>query len=194
MVVCQEMLEYVQEMIVDEERGDVLTNYQMKKKDTKLIPSDHNILRGKFTISFKRIPRYIRKEFCQFICSESKKNFREETSSSCELSSCFNNEEDFEFCAKLFFQTPKRKIHKCFKKVRMKTGKNIQKGHQTIQEKLKRRSEFKSFLRNSDCKLGKRIAADKLENREDENAEVLAARNEKRPRNLHSYDAEENVG
>ena len=128
MVVCQEMLEYVQEMIIDEERDDVLTNYQIKKKDKKLIPSDHNILRGKFTISCKRNPRTIRKEFYQFKCSESKKNFREETSSSCELSSCFNNEEDFEFCAKLFFQTLKKKIHKCFKKVRIKTGNNRQLG------------------------------------------------------------------
>ena len=36
MVVCQEILEYVQEMIIDEERDDVLTNYQIKKKDTNL--------------------------------------------------------------------------------------------------------------------------------------------------------------
>lgn len=36
MIVCQEMLEYVQEMIIDEERDDVLTNYQIKKKDKNL--------------------------------------------------------------------------------------------------------------------------------------------------------------
>ena len=176
-VVCQEMLEYVQEMTIDEERDDVLTNYQIKKKTKKLIPSDHNILYGKFSISFKRIPRTIRKEFYQFKNPEDKKNFREETSSSCELSSCFNNGEDFKFCANLFFQTLKKKIHKCFKKVRIKSGNIRQLGDQAIQEKLKMRSELKFLLRNSECKLGKHIAGNKLEDLEDEIVEASAAKN-----------------
>ena len=57
------MKEFLEQIIVDEERIHVLTIYITKKAATKKLVSDHNVMFANFTIQFNRLPRSIRNEF-----------------------------------------------------------------------------------------------------------------------------------
>ena len=102
-IVCEKMKSFLKKMKIDEQRAYVLGRYVKTKKGRKLITSDHNVLIGEFSIEFERKKRRIRKEFFQFKCKESKRNFLEETSINNHLSSCFENSENFEKNASAFF-------------------------------------------------------------------------------------------
>ena len=123
-VMCEELLEHLIEMSIDESRINVLSRYRKTKDGIKrVVLSDHNPLFSKFSITFNRRPVIIRKEYFRFKCEESKKRFHDETSTTSKLSSCFKNETNFDSSAKLFHRTLNKTVHKCFKKVRIKSGK-----------------------------------------------------------------------
>ena len=109
-VVCENMLNYILEVSVDDARTDVLARYIKTKDSIKVVQSDHNILFSKFKIAFRRKLSKIRKEIFKFKCPESKKKFKEETSTNKDLSSCFNNKEDFNSCSNLFFGNLNNKL------------------------------------------------------------------------------------
>ena len=152
-VVCENMLDYVLEISIDDARIDTLARYIKTKDAIKIVPSDHNILFSKFKVAFRRKSRKIRKEIFQFKCSESKRNFMEETSVNKDLSSCFNTSEDFRYCSNNFFRTLNKKLHKCFKKIRIRSGNSKQLGNPVIQEKLNLKTELNLFMKNSTCKI-----------------------------------------
>ena len=83
------MNEFLENIIVDEERVHVLTKYVNKKTGKKKIVSDHNVMFANFTIKFNRLPRTIRNEIFNLKNTENQKKFFEETSSSLKLASCF---------------------------------------------------------------------------------------------------------
>ena len=176
-VACEEMVSLLKEMTIDEDRDDVLTNYKKTKNAIKVIPSDHNIMVGKFNISYQRKPRTIRREIFHFKCLESKNKFKSETSSNNDLSSCFNQDNDFKLCANLFFRTLNRKLHKCFNKARIRTGGKQLLGDKVIQDKLKIKSELHIYIRNSKCKIGQQIATKRLEEIEEEIVRISAEKN-----------------
>ena len=68
-------------------------------------------------------------------------------------------------------------FHKCFKKVRICTGNKRKLGKDSIQAKLKLRSELKTFILNNKCKIGNEIAKAKLEEVEDSLAEESSKKN-----------------
>ena len=103
-IICDKMKRFLTAMTIDDRRDYVLSRYMKTKTGTKTITSDHNILIGKFSVTFERRQRQVRKEFFQFKCPESKKKFFEETSKSNQLSSCFTNPEDFKENANRFFK------------------------------------------------------------------------------------------
>ena len=84
---------------------------------------------------------------------------------------------NFNKCSNLFFKTLNRTVHKCFKKFRIRTGNSRQLGEESIQGKLKLKTELKKFLLNYDCKIAQNIATIKLEQIEESIAEELAAQN-----------------
>lgn len=102
-IVCDKMLEYVEEMTIDEDREFVLRRYIKTKKGIKIIPSDHNILFGKFRITFRRLERKIRKEIFHFKCKESQEMFCKVTSSNSQFTSCFNLKDNFKSSSNIFF-------------------------------------------------------------------------------------------
>ena len=153
-VVCENMLNYILEVSVDDARTDVLARYIKTKDSIKVVQSDHNVLFSKFKIAFRRKLSKIRKEIFKFKCPESKKKFKEETSTNKDLSSCFNNKEDFNSCSNLFFRTLNKKLRKCFNKIRIRSGNRRQLGDPDIQERLKLKTELKLFMQNSKCNIG----------------------------------------
>ena len=176
-LMCEKMQKYLKEMRIDDDRIHVLHRHIKTKSGTKMITSDHNILFSRFCITFNRRSRKIRNEFFKFKCEESKKKFLEETSSNSRLSSCFSSSNDFESGANRFFKRLKGLLHKCFKKIRIKTGRSKDAGDDTIQGKLKLRTELRLFIMNNKCKIAEQIAKAKLGKIEDELAGETADRN-----------------
>lgn len=177
-VMCEELLEHLIEMSIDESRINVLSRYRKTKDGIKrVVLSDHNPLFSKFSITFNRRPVIIRKEYFRFKCEESKKRFHDETSTTSKLSSCFRNETNFDSSAKLFHRTLNKTVHKCFKKVRIKSGKNKFLGDKIIQDKMKLAKKLKLFLWNNKCKIGNKIAQNKLKEVEDQIVEIEASKN-----------------
>ena len=175
-VVCQELSKHLIEVSIDEDRVNVLERFVKKKSGNRIIPSDHNILFGKFEIAFTKKPKGIRKEFFKFKCESGRQQFLQETSSNSKLSSCFLNN-DIKNSANLFFKTLNRTFHKCFKKIRIRNGNQNVQGEQSIQGKLKIRKELKVFILNSRCKTATKIAIDKLNEIEKDIIEETATKN-----------------
>ena len=178
-MVCEELSRFILETKIDEDRIDVLSRYVKTKQGRKIITSDHNILHSKFSIMVNRKPRSIRKEMFLFKCEESRKSFLEETSSTSRFSSCFSENEDFQKSSKSFFKALDRAFHKCFKKVRIRTGNSRLLGEESIQEKMRLKSELKTFLLNNKCKVAHQIATTKLDEIEQYIVEETASKNTK---------------
>ena len=122
---------------------------------------------GKISLTFSKKPRIIRKEYFQFKCEDGKSKFLSETSSTNKLSSCFGETENFKVNANKFFKTLNGMFHKCFKKVRVRSGNDRKMGQSTIQAKLDLKNELKIFLKNNSCKIAEQIAKKKLDELEE---------------------------
>ena len=61
-LICERMKEFLENMIVDEERVHVLTKYVNKKTGKKKIVSDHNVMFANITIKFNWLPRRTRND------------------------------------------------------------------------------------------------------------------------------------
>ena len=178
-IMCEELSNYIIEMTIDEERNHVLSRYIKKKTGNKVVMSNHNILFSKFSVTFNRKSRKLRKELFKFKCEESKKLFLEETNSSSKLTSCFHSQQDISKCSERFVKTLNGIFHKCFKKVRIRTGQKRNLGEEKIQEKLKMKSELKILLINNKCKVAQKQAKIKLEEIEEFLIEETASKNAK---------------
>ena len=134
-------------MVIDEDRVDVLTKFANKKgsKNIKRIESDHNLLLCELDINYTRKEPETRRELYNFKNKESLKQFYEETTNTNKLSKCFNGDKSIEQKGKLFEKTLMGIIHKCFKKIRIKT-----KAKQSdIQKKLDLRDSLKNIINTS---------------------------------------------
>ena len=176
-IICEELLKYLIEISIDEERIHALSRYMKKKTGNKIIMSDHNVLTSRFSITFKRKPKFIRKEFFQFKSEEGKKKFLEETSSTSKFSSCFKSKKNFGKNANSFYKTLNRTFYRCFKKVRIRSGNDRLHGENNIQLKMKQKSNLKLFIKNNKCKIAEIIATNKLSEIEDEIVEETASKN-----------------
>ena len=178
-VMCEELSKYITEMTIDEDRIHVLSRYIKRKTGNRIIKSDHNILLGKFSITFSRKSRKVRQQLFMFKCEESKQLFCEETNSTSKLSSCFHECKDISKCSNNFFKSLDGIFHKCFKKVRIRTGQKRNLGDQSIQEKLKTKAELKVLLMNTTCEIAQKEAKTKLEEIEEILIEETAEKNAK---------------
>ena len=121
-IVSRGLLEFLLEMIVDEDKEYVLARYINNKKGRKIINSDHNTLFCKFSVTFNKKPRTIRKEFFNFKSEDGRKRFLDATSTNKRFTSCFNKSENLELCMDKLYKTLIRTFHACFKKVRILNG------------------------------------------------------------------------
>ena len=60
-IICDKMKRFLTAMTIDDRRDYVLSRYMKTKTGTKTITSDHNILIGKFSVTFERRQRQVRK-------------------------------------------------------------------------------------------------------------------------------------
>ena len=158
-IVCEELSKHMIEIMIDEERIHTLSRYYKRK----IVKSDHNILFCKFSIKFNRKARQIRNEHFNFKCMESKQLFYEETNSTKFLSSSFKDSNDILKCSDRFFKNLDKAFHKCFKKVRIRSGQTKYLGDNHIQEKLNLKTELQLFLVNNKCMIAQEKAKKELE-------------------------------
>ena len=74
-IVCEKLLEHLLGTKIDEDKIHVLARHLNTKNAPRTITSDHNTILNKFSITFNKQPRRIRKEYFQFKCEEGKKLF-----------------------------------------------------------------------------------------------------------------------
>ena len=157
-IFCDGMMEYFENMEVDEERLHVLTKYGKKKN----IMSDHNVLVSRFKIIFNRLQPSVRKEFFNFKNKDDQKNFHDQTSISTKLSSSFSQDRSFPHNTNIFFKNLRGAFQTNFQKVRITTGNRNKYGEKSLQGLLELKKELKIFILNSKCAIGKQIAENKL--------------------------------
>ena len=172
-LVCEELAKNIEEVTIDDERIHVLSRHTK----TKTITSDHNILQCKFNIIYHKKSRVIRKEIFNFKCVESKKLFHEETNTTNTLSTCFDRNKSFQQNSSQFYKKLIGTFHKCFKKIRIRTGNTKEYGEESIRGKLQTKLLLKKFLFNSSCKVARKAAEERLKELEDSVAEATAAKN-----------------
>ena len=191
-LMCERMKSFLTSVHVDEDRNHVLHRIIKNKTGAKVINSDHNILHCKFSVTFTRNPVRIKNEFFNYKSEEGMKNFLTETTTNTDLSDCFLHE-DFKHGASKFFKTLKRKLHKCFKKIRIKSGTPHNVGNKSVQDKLKKRMELKDCLKNNKYNGDpKETIKTKLEEIEAELARDLADKNAEFVKDVMENIEEEN--
>ena len=176
MIICEKMKGFLIEMIIDEKRKYVLKRYIKQKTKTKIITSDHNIMIGRFSIRVERKQKTARNEFFKFKCEESKQLFKEETSVNDHLSSCFNVAEEFKTNAGKFYKALQRKFHKCFKKVRIKSG-TRKVGNPSMQAKLMMILNLRKQIDNCTCEMEQKQFEESLKQVEEALAKETAEAN-----------------
>ena len=150
-ITCEDLSNYITEMMIDEDRIHTLSRCLKKKTGSTIIKSD-NILLANFYVTFKRMSGQVRKEHFVFKCEESKKTSLDETNTTKLLSSSFKEAKNFPQCSHKIFRNLNSMFHKCFKKVRIRSGKRKTHGDETIQKKVGAQTALKMRFLNHKCK------------------------------------------
>ena len=81
-LVCPQLAQFFERMLIDVDRHHVLTKYTTTRGVQKSSESDHNILYAKFVLSFSSQRPVVRRELFNFKDSDSQKKFFELTNKS----------------------------------------------------------------------------------------------------------------
>ena len=142
-IISEGLLEYLLEMVIDEEKVYGLARFMKNSSGNRVIYSDHNTLYSKFLISIDRKRKELRKEFFKFKCEIGKNMFLNETNTTSKLTSCFNSSDCLDKRAHKFHKALNGIFHKCFKKVRVTSGNTYKLGTNSIQSKLELKTRLK---------------------------------------------------
>ena len=159
-VVCEAMKEYLEEMIIDDQRIHVLTKYLAKGKTV----SDHNILMGTFNLKFNRKLSKPRIEIFNFKDKENQESFLEETCATNNLSASFIKGRSFLHNSNKFLANLKNTFHTCFKKTRITSGVCNNYGEKSLQGLLKLRMKLSMDAKNCKDNTEKQLIEERLEN------------------------------
>lgn len=175
-IVCENMLEFVKEMTIDEDEIFKLTNLNSSKSNRKgLVTSDHNTIICKFSIlySSKTKRKMDRREIFNFKNPENQKLFKDETDHGNELSKCFDGPGDILEKSAKWIKVLNKKHQKCFRKIRVTKRKK----KTEIETLLDQRIELKKLRKNSKCKIYTNIINTKLQIIEDNLTKLSANEN-----------------
>ena len=173
-LVCQEMSLYLESMTIDEERKLTLTKYASTKGVKQKIGSDHNPIHCKFSIFYdKKTSGLKRKELFNLKNGQCQAKFFEATNEGSQFQNCFEGNRDFESKSNKFFKTLDDKLHKCFSKIRIKSGGRKNEVSSLIEQKTKLSLSLPSLT----CKLGKEIVLAEIMKIEDDISSLSASRN-----------------
>ena len=124
-IVCTRVLPYVKEMVIDEEKEYILTNYKPARNGERAKDSDH--FTQYLDIDIKVNPvKPVRNEIFHINFKASQETFKEITSNTNEFSNCFKSDEPFTTQVDNWRKVLKTKCQMAFKKIRIK-NKNFEK-------------------------------------------------------------------
>ena len=112
-LVCKELYQYFEKLVIDEERRFTLTKYATTKGKKKKITSDHNPMFANFNIEYQKIKmKEERREIFNLKNEECQSNFFQETKTGNKLQNCFSSDRSFEEKCKKFMNTLDNVLHK----------------------------------------------------------------------------------
>ena len=146
-ICCDKLADYVDTVLVDDERLFTLTKYVTTRGKKEKIMSDHNTLFSNFDLSFSyEVNHSSRKQIFNFKNKEAQEAFAVETEQTNKFTDIFEKDDTFENQAKQFNRCLKQTIQKCFKKCRIR-----KKPKETdVDRLLKNKSKLKIFMQT--CK------------------------------------------
>ena len=181
-LLCDKMVEFVEDVIIDENIDYVLKHLHKHKKSDKIITSDHNMLYCRFNIRIHNVKRTERTEVFNFKDSEGKRKFFEKTNLSDKLSSCFRESRCFEASSCLFIRELKGLIHQSFSKVRISNSRRHG-GDRDIQIILATIIKVKNLSKRLTCGISKEIVTNYIAKLEQYVGELSANKNTKKVAN-----------
>ena len=171
-LVCEELYQYFEDLLIDEARQFTLTKYGKGKG--KNIQSDHNPMLANFNICYEKGRKTRRrKEIFNLKNSEGQANFFEATNGGSRLQDCFNGNENLEIKSNRFLKTLDDVLHTCFRKIRIKSGPR----QNEITTLIQRKSQLSLSLPSVVCKLLKEIIESEIMKIEDDISCISASRN-----------------
>ena len=143
-VVCDKVLPYVTNMVVDEKKEFVLTNFNKVKGETIVKDSDHNTLIMTMNIDYTKIkPKRV--EVFNLKNNESQEAFKNITTNTNKLSKCFEDQRSFDFQSRNWIKTLKNLVQISFSKIRITNKIKI-----TEENKLmERRAKIKCIIKET---------------------------------------------
>ena len=147
-IVCRRMKQFIEQMIIDEEKDFALTHY-FKKKDIQYKKhSDHNTLIMDMKIPMCKTKK-LRPENFNFRNIECQKLFHEATNQSIKLTECFNSDNSLPDQCNKWFKELNSLFHQSFKKVR-------------VNGKIKETDFSKLMKKKNELKQQSKLAGDEL--------------------------------
>ena len=178
MLVCKELYQYFEAMIIDEERYLTLTKYATSKGSKKNIQSDHNPMFARFNIEYrKKYFKEQRMEIFNLKNSECQETFFQDTSQGIKFQDCFRQDRSFEQKCKKFQNTLNDTLHKCFKKIRITKNGNIRGKKKVVHDLIREKNKLSLSLNTIECKLGRCIIENEIQRLEDNISEISASHN-----------------
>ena len=123
-IVFVELEDFLDKMIIDDERKLVLTKFSHTKNGLKKTESDHNILFAQFDILCNTKSNKIRRQIFNFKNKKSIEDFKHISNITDKFNDCFNKSRSFEKSCNRFYRRIEGLFHQTFKKVRVGGGEN----------------------------------------------------------------------
>ena len=178
-LVCQELYEFFEKMEIDEDRNYTLTRYATKKGNKKIVSSDHNPMLVTFNMKYIKIQNnQIRKEIFNLKNSDCQTKFYEETNHGLKCQQCFDSGKSFEENTRKFFNTLDDTLHKCFRKIRIKSNRAKVGGIKgELQDLIMEKTRLSLSLPTIKCLIAKQIMENEISKLEEKISEISASKN-----------------
>ena len=148
-VVCSRVLPYVTQMVIDEEKKHILTNYKPARAGAKANDSDH--FTEVMDVNLELIAdKPQRKEIFNFKDKDSQAYFKEITSKTEEFSNCFDNNKPLEEQIYDWRKVLKTHCKTAFKNIRIKQKKRIKPLKPEMSSLINKRNKLKKDLQDEE--------------------------------------------
>ena len=179
-LVCEDLLDYFNSMMIDESRDLALTKYSTSAGNRVKKVTDHNVIYVEFNIKAKRNQKRQRSEIFDFKNPEAQVTFQNLTENSEKLRNFGKIPYSPRTKSKLFFKSLNNLCHRSFRKIRIGSGTSFDVKRKERQEKLfLKKSEITNRIKNlTENKLGLKPALEKaLANTETQIFQEISQRN-----------------
>ena len=122
-LLSDDLVDKVEAVLIDEKREHVLTRITKTKDGSETKESDHNVIETRLKIPWNKEDAPVEEAMFNLKNKVCQKAFKEETSKTDYLSKIFEEEKDLDKATSKFMKKLNKVLHKCFKKVKVKSNK-----------------------------------------------------------------------